>query len=165
MSRDHENRLTALVEPLVQEMGLELYELALTNRRGHPVLLVQVDHPGKNAPGEGVSLAELVNLNREISALLDIEDPIAGRYRLDVESPGVERQLKRKRHYDYSLGDRARLVLFDPIDAQSVVEGLLRSVEDDHVAVEVKSGELVEVLFSNIKDARTLYDWQVGKKR
>ncbi|OIP30815.1 MAG: hypothetical protein AUK47_24285 [Deltaproteobacteria bacterium CG2_30_63_29] len=162
---DHENRLTSLVEPLVHEMGLELYELALTNRRGHPVLLVQVDRPGKNTPGEGVSLTELVNLNREISALLDIEEPIAGRYRLDVESPGIERQLKRKRHYEYSLGDRVRLVLFDPIESQSVIEGALRTVGDDQVGVEVKDGEMVEVPYTSIKDARTLYDWQAGKKR
>lgn len=149
----------ALILPLIEEAGLELYDVTLTAQRGRRVLRVAVDRPGGSAPGEGVQLADIVELNREISALLDLEDPIAGRYRLDVESPGVERPLRRSWHFQRVVGQQIHVVLRDPVEERSAIDGSVAEVEETTLTIEMKNGERLIVPMASIKKAHTIYEW------
>jgi len=149
----------ALIAPLIEEAGLELYDCTLTTQRGQRVLRVAVDRPGGTEPGEGVQLEELVELNREISAVLDVEDPISGRYRLDVESPGVERSLRRPWHYERATGQAVHVVLYEPLDGRTSVDGELVSVSENSVTIETKKGQRYDVPLAMIKKANTVYEW------
>ena len=148
-----------LILPLIEEAGLELYDVTLSDQNGKRVLRVAVDRPGGSGPGEGVQLTDIVELNREISALLDLEDPISGRYRLDVESPGVERPLRRQWHFKRVIGERVHVVLRDPVEERSVLDGTVVEVGETTLTVEVKKDLRLSVPLVSIKKANTIYEW------
>lgn len=157
-------RLEAVIAPVVEDLGLTLYDVELTSRRGRAILMVTVENPAARDRGEGITVAELVETNRELSAVLDVEDPIAGRYDLEVQSPGVERALTRKRHYELSVGDPVHVVFTSLVAGNSVVDGVLTAADDAGIRV-LRSRDEVEVIatYGMIKSANTVYDWKATK--
>ncbi len=101
-----QRQLEELVEPLLEERGVLLVDLALHGRPGRYLLQIFVD-----LPGGGITLGLLKQLTRDISAFLDVEDPIPGSYTLEVSSPGLDRMLQREREYRWAQGRRVRVVL------------------------------------------------------
>lgn len=99
-----ERRLTRIAEPLVQDSGMELVCLQFRRENRGWVLRLYVDRPS----GE-VSLADCGALSRELSDVLDVEDPIDLPYRLEVSSPGLERPLTRSEHFQRFVGRRVKL--------------------------------------------------------
>src|SRR5207245_4265526 len=81
-------RLISLIEPLLERLGYELVELELTSGRAHATVRVYIDRPG------GVGLEDCERMSREVSALLDVEDPIPTSYTLELSSPGFDRVLR-----------------------------------------------------------------------
>ena len=88
------DRLRALVLPLVEERGLELYDI----EQSGATLQILVSGPG------GVDVGALSTLSRAVSRTLDEHDPIPGKYLLEVSSPGLERPLRRPEHYQGAVG-------------------------------------------------------------
>ena len=105
------SKIESMIAPLIEELGLEIYDVEIGNGRKGGMLRVVLKKPGAFDDQEGVTLDQLVEANREISALLDVEDPIRGRYQLDVESPGVERRLRTLSHFEGAVGAQAHVVL------------------------------------------------------
>lgn len=155
----HVAKLEALIAPLLSSLGLELYELEVNLHSKDGLVRVLVDRPGGFTRGEGVSVREIVEVTREISSMLDVEDPIEGRYRLEVFSPGLERSLTRPRHYDGLSGAEIHVVLSIPQNGQSVIDGVLKGREDDVVLVEDQHGESHRIPMAVIKRANTIHDW------
>ena len=81
MQRD----LTALIEPVVESLGYELVWLQLAGGDGEQILRLYIDH------ADGIGLGDCERVSREVSALMDVEDPISGHYTLEVSSPGLDR--------------------------------------------------------------------------
>lgn len=158
-------RLEALVRPVVEGHGLVLYELELSSTKRSQVLRVMIDRPGSGEPGTGVTIEELVAINRELSALLDIEDPLPSRYRLDVESPGIERPLTRDWHFEQAVGQQVKVVLRDPVEQLSVLEGVLEGMADGVVTVRTETRGTFEVRRTSIKKAHTLFGWRREQNR
>lgn len=160
-------RVEQIVLPVIEDFGLELYDVEIGTRRGRTVLEVTVDRPSGRAPGQGITLRELVEVNREISAALDVDDPLQGRYSLEVNSPGVERPLTRPRHFERSLGELVHVVFNRVIDGQTAVDGRLASFAGESVTVSLGAERTVTVPLDAIKSARTVYDWAAasGQKK
>jgi ribosome maturation factor RimP len=140
-------RLLALIEPLTGRLGYELVELEYGAGRAHGNLRVFIDA----AAGIGVDDCERVS--REISALLDVEDPIAGAYTLEVSSPGFDRVLRTREHFGRFVGSRVFVELKEPRAGRRRYTGQLLAVDEAGIALAVDQ-ERVAVAFAEIGKAR-----------
>jgi ribosome maturation factor RimP len=140
-------RLIALIEPLIGRLGYELVELEQTSGRGSAVVRLFIDSP------EGVGLTDCERVSREVSALLDVEDPIPSAYSLEVSSPGFDRVLRTPAHFARFVGSRVAVELAAPRDGRRRYTGMLLAVEDCGIALEV-DGQRVAVAFAEIGKAR-----------
>lgn len=140
-------RLTALIEPLIERLGFELVELEYAGGRAHATLRVFLDGPA------GVTLDDCARVSREVSALLDAEDPIPCPFTLEVSSPGFDRALRKRAHFDRFLGSRVFVELKEPRAGRRRYTGTLLSVDEGGIAIEVDR-EHVVLPFSEIGKAR-----------
>lgn len=144
-------RLMALVEPIVRSEGLVLVELQWRSENIGQVLRLFVDRPEG-----GVTLDECSLISRQVSDLLDVEDPIGGAYRLEVSSPGLDRRLKSAREYAIFAGRLAKLVINDDGEnsGRLVVRGRLMGLQGDDVLLEIdgrpKAVPLGQVVKANL---------------
>jgi len=140
-------RLIALIEPLVGRLGYELVDLEHNAGRGSAVVRLFIDSP------EGVGLTDCERVSREVSALLDVEDPIPTAYTLEVSSPGLDRVLRTPAHFARFVGSRVFVELAAPRDGRRRYTGTLLSADEAGIAVEV-DGQHVAVSFAEIGKAR-----------
>ncbi|HUK02097.1 MAG TPA: ribosome maturation factor RimP [Steroidobacteraceae bacterium] len=140
-------RLIALIEPLLIQLGYELVELEYVPGRGRGALRVFIDQP------QGIGLEDCERVSREVSALLDVEDPIPAAYALEVSSPGSDRVLRTRGHFERFVGERVLIELATPREGRRRYTGLLRSVSDEGVALEV-DGQMQSMPFREIGKAR-----------
>jgi ribosome maturation factor RimP len=140
-------RLTGLIEPRVSQLGYELIELEYAAARGHGVLRLFIDGPA------GVTLEDCARVSRELSALLDAEDPIPGAYTLEVSSPGFDRLLRTRAHFGRFVGERIFVELKEPRAGRRRYTGRLLTVDEAGIALEVDRDH-VAVAFNEIGKAR-----------
>jgi ribosome maturation factor RimP len=111
MATDLLANLLNLVQPILDDFGLECVDLEFKPDGHGQVLRLFIDKPG------GVSLDDCVNVSREFSAILEVDDPIRGSYRLEVSSPGLERPLKKAKDFERFSGEKVKVKttgLLDP---------------------------------------------------
>jgi ribosome maturation factor RimP len=147
MSATLRERLIALIEPLVGRLGYELVELEHTAGRGSAVVRLFIDRP------EGVGLADCERVSREVSAVLDVEDPIPTAYTLEVSSPGFDRVLRTPAHFARFIGSRVLVELAAPRDGRRRYTGVLLSADEAGIALEV-DGQRVTMSFAEVGKAR-----------
>jgi ribosome maturation factor RimP len=120
-----QDKLQALIEPLVQTMGYELVLLEFSPHKGSAMVRLFIDAPG------GITLGDCERVSREVEGVLDVEDPIPQNYRLEVSSPGLDRPLRGERDYRRFIGRLAKVVTDEPVAGQSHFAGRLTAVEGD----------------------------------
>ena len=125
--------VSEIVRPLVDEAGFELVDLELAGRQGSYVLRLLIEKPG------GVTINDCVEINHELSCLLDMEDPIPSRYTLEVSSPGLDRPFKTTRDYQRALGKWVKVISEDGDGGSVTHVGCLEGIEDG--TVEIACGE------------------------
>jgi ribosome maturation factor RimP len=125
-------QLEALFAPAVQALGCELWGIEYKTRAQDGALLrVYIDKP------DGILLEDCEKVSRQISSLLDVEDPISGEYTLEVSSPGMDRPLYKLAHYAQSQGEIAFIKLRVAFEGRRNFKGLLKGVEADEVVLEI----------------------------
>jgi ribosome maturation factor RimP len=139
--------LIALIEPAVERLGFELVELEYGSGRAHAQLRVFIDRDG------GVTVDDCTRVSRELSALLDVEDPIPTGYTLEVSSPGFDRVLRTRAHFGRFVGSRVFVELKEPRAGRRRYTGMLLTVDDAGIALAVDR-EHVAVAFNEIGKAR-----------
>ncbi len=143
-------RLIALIEPLLVRMGYELVELEHVAGRASAVVRIFIDRP--EAP-QGVGIDDCERVSHEVSALLDVEDPVPTAYTLEVSSPGADRVLRKRAHFDRFVGSRVFVELKEPRDGRKRYTGMLRVVQDEGIELEVDR-QKVSMSFGEIGKAR-----------
>ncbi len=139
--------LGLLIEPVVAAIGCELWGIEHT-RRGHRSLLrLYIDS------SRGVTLTDCERVSREVTGVLDVEDPIRGPYDLEVSSPGVDRPLFTLIQLRRYIGDEVRLRLRVKIQGHRQILGVVEKVTDDAVVINM-SGENIEVKWDMVEKAR-----------
>ena len=153
-----------LIEPVVAQLGLVMHGIELKKEGRDLVLRIVVDRAEKANASDGITVDELAHASDEVGALLDLENPIDDRYRLTLESPGIERDLVSWRHYRFAVGERVRIVTRG--EDAAVYEGELLAADDDTRTIEVKTADgTVKIDATQIKSGKTVFVWETGEKR
>jgi ribosome maturation factor RimP len=133
--------IRAIAERVAASRGLEIWDIQSRRETSGHVVRVFIDRPGPAAtPEESVSIEDCEQVNREISTILDVEDPLPFAYTLEVSSPGLDRPLRNARDYERFSGRLAKVVVSEPVDNQKAFEGRLRGVDDQTVLLETPNG-------------------------
>ncbi len=145
-------KLLALIEPVCESAGYELVDIQYTSAPGGRLVRVFIDKDG------GVSFADCERVSRELSALLDVEDPVPNKYNLEVSSPGLDRPLRKPSHFKKCIGETVKVKLAEPKDGRRNFQGALLSAENNTVSVDV-DGDKFELPLSLIESAKRVPDW------
>jgi ribosome maturation factor RimP len=144
--------LIDLITPAVAALGCECLGVEYSPHRGSSLIRIYIDRP------EGIVVEDCEAVSREVEALLDVNDPIAGRYTLEVSSPGVDRPLFTPAHFARFCGEKVELSLIAPVAGRRRLQGVIRAVDGDRVAVEVDGVEM-EIEHGDVQKARLVPDW------
>jgi len=135
--------IRAIAERVAQARGLEVWDIQSRRETTGHVVRVFIDRPGPAAtPDESVSVEDCAEVNRELSTILDVEDPLPFAYTLEVSSPGLDRPLRNDGDYARFAGRLAKIVVSEAVDNQKAFEGRLRGVEKDAVLLEAPNGRM-----------------------
>ena len=140
--------VTEMARPVVEGLGLSLWDVEFVKEQGRQVLRIVIDHP------DGVSINHCEAVSRELEPLLDERDPIPVSYVLQVSSAGLERVLKRPGDFELFYGKKVEVSLYAPRDKCRVFSGVLLSYDRETVTIE---GEEPFVMKS-VAQVRLVYD-------
>jgi ribosome maturation factor RimP len=132
-----EGRIAALIEPTLDAMGFRLVRLRIAGG-GRPVLQLMAER----ADGS-MSIDDCTEVSRAVSAVLDVEDPIAGAYNLEVSSPGIDRPLVRRDDFARHQGFMVRIETRAPIDGRKRFKGKLGPLEGESVLIDYETSDKV----------------------
>ena len=145
-------KLTAMLQPLVEDLGYEFVGLEFSSNPNSRVLVLYIDKPA------GIAVEDCELTSREVAALLDVEDPIPGHYVLEVSSPGLDRPLFNLQQFEQFAGEQVQLTLFAPLDGRRKFKGRILGVQDEKVTIE-QDGVEVTLEHGNIAKARLVPDY------
>ena len=147
--RPIEQRVHGLISSSVEALGYELWGVEYHPRGRGSTLRVFIDSL------TGISLDDCVTVSRQVSALLDVEDPIFEEYELEVSSPGVDRRLFNKEQYSAFIGEQLHLLLRKPFKGKRKHVGLLTEVLSNEMILQVQDGEY-RIPFDILEKVRVL---------
>ena len=147
--------LRTLIEPVVEDAGLELVDVSLTRGRPPWHLRVTIDTP----QGDGhVPIDQCATVSREIGTNLDATDAIPSAYRLEVSSPGLDRMLAREKDFASACGAEVKLETRRPQQGRKRFRGRLERFEDGVVHLRV-DGQAFAIAFEDVARANTIYEF------
>jgi ribosome maturation factor RimP len=130
------NGIARLVEPSLEAMGYRLVRVVITSGRRATLQVM-----AERLDGLPMTVDDCAQISRSVSPLLDVADPIAGAYTLEVSSPGIDRPLVRTEDYDRFSGFEARIELVRPVDGRKRFRGRLLGTSGDAVRLATETGE------------------------
>jgi len=134
---------------LIGSMGYEFVGCELAQPGRQTVLRIYIDS------ATGVTIDDCSKVSRQISAMLDVENPVQGQYLLEVSSPGIDRPLFTMADYQKYIGRQVKIRLHSPINQRRQFSGLLKLVEGDNIYLQVEDTEVI-LAFSNIAKANII---------
>ena len=125
--------------PIAEKFGFEIYDTEFSKEGGNSILRVYLDKPG------GINIDECEEFSRALSDALDKNDPIPGNYYLEVSSPGIERRLRHREHFESSIGETVDVRLYKAIDGSKLLTGTLDGFDSENNIILDIDGEKVTV--------------------
>ncbi|GAB2694817.1 ribosome maturation factor RimP [Aliiglaciecola sp. 3_MG-2023] len=132
-----EQKLTDMLVAPVEATGFELVGVEFVRAGKHSTMRVYIDHP------DGITVENCADVSLQVSAVLDVEDPISTEYNLEVSSPGMDRPLFKEAHYQQCVGEVVAVRLRMPMNDRRNFKGTLLSVDNGNLTVEVDGQEFV----------------------
>jgi ribosome maturation factor RimP len=139
-----EQKLTEMLTAPVEALDFELVGIEFVRAGKHSTLRVYIDHP------DGITVEHCAEVSHQVSAVLDVEDPITTEYNLEVSSPGMDRPLFKEQHYLECVGEVVAIRLRMPLGDRRNFKGKLLSCEQGNVTVEV-DGQSYLLTIANIE--------------
>jgi ribosome maturation factor RimP len=136
------------IEKIVRSHGAEFYDTETVHENDQTIYRVYITQEG------GVDLDTCAEISNDISPLLDVHPPVSGNYFLEVSSPGIERTLKKPRHFKSAVGERVKL----KIAGGEKLKGILESADEKGITLKNKEGKH-HFDYPQILKARTYFDW------
>jgi ribosome maturation factor RimP len=146
-----DRRIAQIVQPVIEDLGFELVRVRLMTGRDASLQIMA------QKPDGTIEVDDCARISTAISAVLDVEDPIAEPYALEVSSPGIDRPLTRLKDFDQWQGQVARIETTELIDGRRRFKGELAGIEGDEVLIEIEEhGEFVTIglKFEWLSDAK-----------
>jgi ribosome maturation factor RimP len=140
------------------DLQLECLGVEFSPSQGQSTLRVYLDITDKSVEGREVTLDDCEAASRELSALLDVEDPIPGHYLLEVSSPGIDRPLFTAAQFEKVVGQEVKLLLKAPLEGRRRLRGKVASVEGSQIALEAE-GKVFQFEHDAVESARIVPDW------
>lgn len=128
----------------IKSCDCELYDIVMLKEFNQDILRIYITSK------EGITLDKCQEVSNLISPLLDVEDPIASKYILEVSSPGIERVLKKPSHFALSLGERVEVKMMD----KTILEGVLQECDDEGFVIDSQ-----KIPYSQTKKVKTIFQW------
>ena len=156
------DKLTILLQPLIEDLGYEFVGLEHSSNPKNPVLVIYIDRP------DGIAIEDCETVSREVAALLDVEDPIPGQYSLEVSSPGLDRPLFTAEQFARFVGEVAAVSVYAPVDGRRKFKGTILAAGENTVTID-QDGTEVTLDLGNVVKARLVPDYDAilasaGKK-
>ena len=149
-----------IAEAIASPLGLEIVEVELKGAGKNQLLRITIDRPEGIDNQDGVTHTDCETISREVGEALDAEDPIAGPYQLEVTSPGVERKLKKWQDWERFRGQKAKIVLREPVGEWKHFDGVIAQAAEDHsLTVELADGATVTFPFEQVERANLKFEW------
>ncbi|MWV62629.1 ribosome maturation factor RimP [Helicobacter saguini] len=145
-------KLYEILEKVIESKGLKLYDIELLKENDEMLLRISLYKKG------GVNLQDCENITNLISPLLDVECQELENYTLEVSSPGLERVLKKERHFLLSKNDLIQIKMND----KSTIKGILKDFKDNILSVEVKDSKdskTLQIPLSECKKVKTFFEF------
>lgn len=144
-----QSEIEEMLRPLINDLGYELWGCEYLPQGRDSLLRIYIDRE------DGIGIDDCERVSRQVSAHLDVEDPISGNYSLEISSPGIPRPLFHKEQYRRYLGQEVQVKLFKPINGSRKLSGAILSANDDVLMLKVGEEQL-EVQFSQIVKANLI---------
>lgn len=138
--------IRAMIEPVIQRLGFELWDCQLHQSGSHSLLRVYVDR------AEGITLDDCTRVSREIGAILDVEDAIKNRYHLEISSPGLERNLITLQHFQRYVGRTVKIKLRIARDGKKQLVGQIEKVIDGNIFLKTEDS-VMSIMLNDIQRA------------
>lgn len=142
-----DRRLAEIVTPVIEDLGFELVRLRLMGGKTDTLQIMA------ERPEGGIEVDECARISTEVSAVLDVEDPIIDAYTLEVSSPGIDRPLTRLKDFETFEGYEAKIETSELIDGRKRFKGVLAGVEGEEVLINVEEGT-IGLQFDWLADAK-----------
>jgi ribosome maturation factor RimP len=124
-----EARIARIVEPVANGLGFSLVRVKITQENGMTLQIMAEDENGR------FTIVNCETLSKDLSPVLDVEDPIDREYHLEVSSPGIDRPLVRKRDFESYIGHEAKIELSDMINGRKRFRGFIKAIDDEAVTI------------------------------
>ncbi|WP_309497998.1 ribosome maturation factor RimP [Sulfurovum sp.] len=140
--------LETQIAKIVEANGAALYDTEIVTEFDETIFRVLITKVG------GVSLDLCATISHELSPFLDVHPPMNQKYRLEISSPGIERKLTKKVHFENAVGEKVKL----KVVGGDKLKGLLKSADNDGIVVETKQGE-ESYTYNELNTCKTYFDW------
>ena len=137
---------------LIKTLGFELWGYELFSQGGQSIFRIYIDG------NKGVTVDDCSLVSQQVSAMLDVEDPIQGRYALEVSSPGIDRPLFEMEQFNKYIGSQVKIRLAVPLNQKRQYRGVLKRVEGENIYLLDLSKQEIMLPFSYIEKANVIGD-------
>jgi ribosome maturation factor RimP len=137
------------IKTVVEGCGVQLYDVVTLKENDMNIFRVYITAQG------GVSLDKCAEVSRMLSPLLDVDEPLHGKYNLEVSSPGIERKLTKPSHFEASIGEN---IVIKDREKESIKGKLLAVLAEESIEIETKHGKEI-IAFDQISTVKTYFDW------
>ena len=150
-----EEKVTKLVEPIIENLGYELYDVEYSKEGKNYFLRIFID--SKN----GIDLDDCEKVNNEIMEDLDNANYIKEQYFLEVSSPGIERILRKEKHLEQNIGNEIVIKLFKKDEeGKKEYQGILKKYTEQDIIIEDNENKQKQINRKNISQIKTVYNWE-----
>ncbi len=148
-----EEKIEQLVQAKINELGYELYDVEYVKEGKEYFLRIFID------TDKGIDLNDCEKVNNGIMDLLDEADYIKESYFLEISSPGIERKIRKEKHFDMAMGEAIEVNLYKAMDKKKVIDGVLTGYDEDNIIMTYENDE-ISIPRKDISHIKIKYDWE-----
>ncbi len=147
-----ESKVEKLLEKTIVDLGYDLYDVRYEKEGKDYYLRIIIDNE------KGINISDCEKVNNVINDILDEADYIKEQYFLEVSSPGLERVLRKEKHFIKQIGNEISIKLFKAINKQKELIGVLKEYNNNEITIEIDSSDM-KIDLKDIAIAKTVYNW------
>ncbi len=146
-----EKKVEMLLKEKIEKLGYDLYDVEYLKEGKEFHLCIYIDKEN------GIDISDCEKVNEVINPILDKADYISEQYFLEVSSPGLERKLRKKEHFEKEIGKKIELSLYSKIENQKTIQGILKEYNNEYLILE--NCKEIKIELKQIASAKSVYDW------